>query len=156
MLKTILMAVVGFSLLWLALVAEVAAHECGDYLSPSLSGTAQKSLCAEVASSITEEDIRAPRYHGAGTVEGTMPSSEPVSPRVTDYRGIQGHVVDYRTPKKAEDVWRPKTDAEIHAELIESIRRHRYGGPCHVSVRSHDGLPPCGPLDKAMVREGLE
>ena len=162
MLKTILMAVVGFSLLWLALVAELAAYDCGDNLSVSLPRSAQERLCAEVAASITEEDVRAPRYSAVGTVEGTEPRLEAVSPRVVGYRGLQGHVVDMtgvqgsvtdctRAGRRSPLDFSTMSD-EHHAELMASICRRL---PCRQDVRSYYGYPPCGPLDRAMAKEGM-
>ena len=153
MLKTILMAVVGFVLLWLALVAELSAHECGDYLSPSLSATAQENLCAEVSASITGKGVRAPRYSAVGTVEGTEPRLEAVSPRVVDYRGLQGHVVDYRIPRSrctGRPYWGRGCRKEMLAAHAARALERAGGDECDQAYRRLSDLPPCTRYERAM------
>ena len=150
MLKTILMAVVGFGLLWLALAAEIAAHECGGYLSTSLSRTAQENLCAEVSASITGEDVRVPRYSAVGTVEGTEPRFEAASPRVEDYRGIRSHVQDYRSVAGhpcPQDV--PLDCEEAYFEAHYRARLEK--DPCDLMARRWLKMAPCTAYERGIA-----
>ena len=158
MLKTILMAVVGFGLLWLALAAEIAAHECGDYLGGSRSE--QEALCRQVKASITEDDVRIPRY-GPPALEGTMPVKAPVrhpaaisaSPalpplttgRVVAHTSSQGHLRCTGIP-----YWGAGCEEEMFAAAAADALRRAGGNECDLAYRRFSGMRPCSRYERAM------
>ena len=129
MLKTILMAVMGFGLLWLALVAELAAGECIESIHAwgGVEGTGPPTSNAPVCT--PEGDWAVPRE--------TAPR-----PAVASYCGGPGQ------RSLLETVERMIPD-ETYAGLMYDICRR---DPCHQGVRHYYGLAPCGPLDKALAR----
>ena len=129
MLKTILMAVVGFVLLWLALVAEVASGEC------------IKSIPAW------------------GGIQGTGPPTDTAPVCTPDWGPDRWTLTRARLPGVCDPgaVKPLRTDTsmltdEMLDETMATVGRYF---PCRKDVRSYYVCEPCGPLDKAMAKERL-
>ena len=159
-LKTVLIALVGFILLWLALVAELSAAGPVDSVpSMHMSGTGPDTRELNEwgrEHNAVEDGVRASGYaYGApprapvrppAAPPATTPAPQPPPGRTVDPRGLQGHVVDYTGARP--DCWTMDRECEVWFEA--EYRAILEEAPCDRMARRSLGMRPCTWADGKM------
>lgn len=122
-LKTVLMALVGFGLLWLALVAEVAGQECVESI---------------------------PAWGG---IEGTGPPTDwrPVCTAKGGFRAPPKAVAGQRKARCTGDpYWGPGCEAEMFKAHAAVALARADGNECDLAYRRLLGMPRCTRMEREL------